>query len=276
MIDPSGLADELIAAATNRRLVSPAPSGRDASFDLDAAYAVGDELMRRRTAAGHRRVGLKVGYANRAVWRALKMDTLVWGPMYDDTVRYAGAGGGALNIDRMVSPKIEPEIVFRMREPVPAGTSDPSAVLAATDWIALGFEIIDCPFPDWKFQPADFVAAFGLHAALFVGPPRSVNGGELATLVDELAAFKVRLLKDGDLAAEGAGRNALRSPALCVAELAAAIARRPGAQPLAAGDLVSTGTLTESQPLGAGETWTAEVTGIALSPVTLSTAAAET
>jgi hypothetical protein len=29
------------------------------------------------------------GYANKAMWRALKLDTLVWAHMYDDTVRYA-------------------------------------------------------------------------------------------------------------------------------------------------------------------------------------------
>ena len=42
----------------------------------------------------------------------------------------------------------------------------PAAVLASVEWLALGFEIVDSVFADWKFQPADFVAAFGLHAAL--------------------------------------------------------------------------------------------------------------
>ncbi len=42
-----------------------------------------------RRAAGRKTVGVKVGYANKAMWRVLKLDTLVWAHMYDDTVRYA-------------------------------------------------------------------------------------------------------------------------------------------------------------------------------------------
>ena len=90
-------------------------------------------------------------------------------------------------------------------------------------------------------------------------------------LIDELPAFKVRLSKNGEVVEEGSGKNSLRSPALCVAELAAAIARQPDADPLAAGELISSGTLTNSAPIAAGETWRAEVEGIALSPLTLLT-----
>ena len=42
--------------------------------------------LRRRAAAGHRVVGVKAGYANKAVWRALKLETLAWASMYEDTV----------------------------------------------------------------------------------------------------------------------------------------------------------------------------------------------
>ena len=270
MIDPTALARELLAAAATRRTIDAPLTARDAGFGLDAAYAVGDELIRLRRAEGRTTVGVKVGYANKAVWRALKLDTLVWGPMYDDTVRYATGGRASLSIGRMISPKIEPEIVFRLKTPLGENTSTPEAVLASVEWVALGFEIIDCPFPDWKFQPADFVAAYGLHAALIVGDPVAVDGGAVATLADQLAGFKLRLFKGDGLAAEGAGRNSLRSPALSLGELASAMARR-GAAPLVAGDLVSSGTLTESQPLAAGETWRAEVDGIQLAPLTLTT-----
>ena len=95
--------------------------------------------------------------------------------MYDDTVHYADAGSATLSIAGMSAPKIEPEIVFRLRGPVDAGTADAAGVLGSVEWVALGFEIIDCVFPDWKFQPADFVAAYGLHAALIVGTPLPVE-----------------------------------------------------------------------------------------------------
>jgi 2-oxo-3-hexenedioate decarboxylase len=266
--DPLTLARELTAAYTNGQLTST-PSSRDPGFDLPAAYAVEAALVKLRAADGHHPVGRKIGFANKAVWRVLKLDTVVWAHMYDDTVRDAADGVATLGIGRMYSPKIEPEIVFKLKQPLPADGRDPAAVLGAVEWLALGFEIIDCVFADWKFQPADFVAAYGLHAALVVGRPLPVEAEAIPTLVDELARFKVKLLRNGEVVEEGAGRNCLRSPALSLAELASALSHQPDADPLAAGELVSTGTLTESRLIAAGETWTAVVDGLGVSDLTL-------
>jgi 2-oxo-3-hexenedioate decarboxylase len=214
-------------------------------------------------------VGRKVGYANKAVWRALKLETLVWADMYDDTVRHAPQNDATLSLAPFVAPKIEPEIVVRLRNAVPTGLAEPAAVLEAVEWIALGFEIIDCVYQDWKFQPADFVASYGLHVALIIGTPLAVDATNAPALVEALSTFKLQLLRNGEPAEQGGGRNSLRSPALCVAELATAIARRAGAEPLAAGELISSGTLTESRLVAAGEVWTATVDGLDLPALTL-------
>ena len=267
-MDPRLLADELAQAFATRQLVVP-PSSRESAFDLDTAYAVERELVRMRRASGHRTVGRKVGFANKAVWRVMKLETLVWASMYDDTLRDAANGSATLSIASMIAPKIEPEIVFKLKSPVGGDTGDAAAVLGAVEWIALGFEIIDCPYPEWKFQPVDFVAAYGLHAALVVGAPRAVGEADVATLAEQLPKFKVKLSRNGEPVEEGSGRNSLRSPALCLGELASAIAKRRDQEPLAAGELVSSGTLTEGQRIHAGETWSAEVEGMALSSLTL-------
>jgi 2-keto-4-pentenoate hydratase len=166
----------------------------------------------------------------------------------------------------MVTPKIEPEIVFKLAS-VPAA-SDAVSVLQATEWIALGFEVIDCVFPDWKFQPADFVAARGLHAALVVGEPVFIEPDQIEKLATELADFTVRLLRNNEMVEEGTGKNALKSPALCVGELGEALKRR-GGETLQPGDLISTGTLTTSLPMTAGDTWIASLSGIPPSSLTL-------
>jgi|ERR1039458_597725 2-keto-4-pentenoate hydratase len=262
------LARELLSAYETGEMVAVPPSGRP-GFDLNAAYEVEGVLKQFRETGGHKAVGRKVGYANKAMWRVLKLETLVWAHMYDDTVHYSECNSATLTLAHPRSLKIEPEIIFGLKQPVMLEGSeahDATAALASTDWLAVGFEIIDCPFPDWQFQPSDFVASFGLHAALVVGERMQVTPDRIATLVDELPRFRVRMAKNGEFVQEGSGRNSLRSPALCLAELGAAISRRFPTQPLRAGEIVSSGTLTAGHPTGRGDLWTVEVEGLSLLP----------
>lgn len=69
------IAQELRSSAESGRMLSGPLSAR-AGFDLDTAYAVEAELKKFREATGHRVAGRKVGYANKAVWRILKLETL--------------------------------------------------------------------------------------------------------------------------------------------------------------------------------------------------------
>jgi 2-keto-4-pentenoate hydratase len=266
-LDAETLARELLSACDTGQMVAVPPSSRH-DFDLNVAYEVEATLKRFRNAGGHRAVGRKVGYANKAMWRVLKLETLVWAHMYDDTVQYSDSNSATLSLPHRRSLKIEPEIVFGLKQPILAEGLDAMAALESTEWLALGFEIIDCPFPEWKFQPSDFVASFGLHAALVTGtrvPVRPL----IATLVDQLARFKVRMSKNGEFVEEGSGRNSLKSPALCLAELGAAIVRRFPNQPLSAGEIVSSGTLTAGHLTDTGDRWTAEIEGISLPSLTL-------
>lgn len=260
------LAREIAAAYNSKTLVAP-PSSREGGLDLATAYLVERELMHLRQAEGHRTVGVKVGFANKAMWRVLKLDTLVWAHMYDDTVRHATANTAEISIGRMIAPKIEPEIVFRMKAPLD-GAVDAGPVLHCVESIALGFEIIDCPYPDWKFTPIDFVAAYGLHAAEVVGAPLAITPDRITPLIDQLATFTVTLQKNGETVATGAGKNSLKSPALCLGELGGAIVTQ-GQPALAPGEYVSSGTLTEAQFIAPGDTYTAIVDGIDLPPLTV-------
>ena len=270
------LARELMSAYETGKTVAIPPSQRP-GFDLDTAYAVEARLKQIREDSGHKAVGRKVGYANKAMWRVLKLETLVWAHMYDDTVHYSERNSSTLTLAHSRSLKIEPEIVFGLKEPVRvdnAQAPDAAVALASVDWLAIGLEIIDCPFPEWQFQPSDFVASLGLHAALVVGERLEVQQDAIATLVDQLARFKVRVSRSSasrteELVEEGSARNCLRSPALCLAELGAAIVRRFPSKPLSAGEIISSGTLTAGHATDRGDLWTVEVDGLSLPPLTL-------
>ena len=61
----------------------------------------------------------------------------------------------------------------------------------------------------------------------------------------------------------------LRNPALCLGEFAAALQRSAWAEPLKAGELVSTGALTTPMLIAPGETWRAVAEGIDLAPLVM-------
>src|ERR1700687_1450363 len=139
------LARELLSAYETGEMVPIPPSGRP-GFDLNTAYEVEATLKQFREAGGHRAVGRKVGYANKAMWRVLKLETLVWAHMYEDTVQRS-SNSATLTLPNRRSLKIEPEIVFGLKRAITAEGLDATAALESTEWLAMGFEIIDCPFP---------------------------------------------------------------------------------------------------------------------------------
>jgi 2-oxo-3-hexenedioate decarboxylase len=68
----------------------------------------------------------------------------------------------------------------------------------------------------------------------------------------------------------GLGSNVLGSPLLALGHLVGLLRDQPEAPPLAAGENVSTGTLTDAHPVAPGEIWRTEISGIPLRGLTLS------
>jgi 2-keto-4-pentenoate hydratase len=236
-------------------------TGRDSSFNADAAYLVSAEILRRRSARGETPIGRKVGFTNRTIWAEYGVSTPMWAHVYDSTVTYFDEPRGRLVIGHLAQPRIEPEIVLHFKS-APRATEDENALLSSIDWIAQGYEIVQCHFPSWKFKAADTVADFGLHGALVVGPKRPVDG--LGDVVRKLRTFTITLSKNGRVEAQGGGWNVLDSPLLVAAHLLNLLKHQQGFEPIRAGELVTTGTLTPALPIRPGETWTTELSGLEL------------
>ncbi len=139
------------------------------------------------------------------------MSMPVFGYLYDRTVSHAGDAEASLSTAGLVQAKIEPEIVFKLRERPPA-TRDPVALLASVEWLAQGFELVQSHYPDWVFAAPDAIADSGFHARYVVGRPTVIEPGDGAGLVAALADFRIELLLDGEVAAEGGGATVLGSP----------------------------------------------------------------
>ncbi len=250
------IADRLFAAIDSSTQLPP-PSSLDGAFDVPAGYRVLDDLHARREAQGWKRIGRKIGFTNRTIWARYGVDRPMWSYVWDRTVTFAPEGHAVLSLSGLMEPRIEPEVAFKLRGPLPAG-DDAQAVLRAVEWIAPAFEIVHSVFPGWKFGAADCTAAFGLHGRLAVGPPLLVDDTNRAALAASLPRFTVALLRGESLIDTGIGENVLGSPALALVHLRNLLATQPSFPPLAAGEIVTTGTVTDAWPVFAGETWTSK------------------
>jgi 2-keto-4-pentenoate hydratase len=100
------------------------------------------------------------------------------------------------------------------------------------------------------------VADAGLHGLLLVGTRIQVPAGTVTVdLVQALAGLKVRLFEGGLLKDEGRGANVLDGPVQALLHFVREVRATPGAPALKAGDLVTTGTLTDAHPVEPGQAW---------------------
>ena len=266
-VDVEVIASRLIAAYDSAATLAPITAS-DPGFDVAAAYDVLCKIEAHRVASGWEPVGRKIGFTNRTIWARYGVYLPMWAHTWAHTVHHTTANRATLALAPFVQPRIEPEVVFKLRAPVPMA-ADAYGALACVEWIAPGFEIVQSHFPDWKFGAADCTAAFGLHGALVVGAPLPVTDRNRAELAAALPSFTLTLLREGVVIDTGVGANVLDSPALALVHLARLLAQQPQFPPLAAAEIITTGTVTDAWPVAPGETWTSDYGALGLPGMTL-------
>jgi 2-oxo-3-hexenedioate decarboxylase len=266
-VDIGSIAERLIAAYDSAGMLAPITASAP-KFDIADGYRVLAEIEKRRGAQGWQAVGRKLGFTNTTIWSRYGVSAPLWAHVWAQTVRYARNDEASLSLAPFVQPRIEPEVVLKLKGAVPLA-DDPAEILTCVEWMAPGFEIVQSHFPDWKFSAADCTAAFGLHGALVIGTPIAVTQQNRTQLAAMLPRFALTLSRGDEVIERGTGANVLGDPALALAHLARLIAGQPDASPLAAGEIISTGTLTDAWPVSPGEVWLSHygelpVTGLTL------------
>lgn len=217
-------------------------------MDWDDAYAIQNEIRRRKLARGRTIVGLKAGLTSHAKMKQMGVSTPVFGFMTDD---YVVADGGECKVSELIHPKVEPEIAFVTKAELRGPGCHIGTVLAATDFVMPGIEVIDSRYRDFKFDLKSVIAD-NTSAARFV------VGGRVAPARDlDLRTLGVVLEKNGQPVALGAGAAVLGHPAAAVAMLVNHLGRR--GQSLPAGSLVLSGGITEAVPVQAGDNVTLRI-----------------
>jgi 2-keto-4-pentenoate hydratase len=246
------LGEELVELHEKPRIV-PRFSERHPGLTSDAGYSAALVLHTHRVKSGWRPVGRKIGFTNRTIWQRYGVHEPMWGMVYDRTLIEAKNDRAQVPLQGLVQPRIEPEICFKLSRP--PRSADVAELVSCIEWMAHSVEIVQCHHPDWRVTIADCTADNGLHGRLIVGAPQPLGSP------DELPRVKARLFKAERLVDEGVGANVLGSPLTSLGYLVELLKKQPAAPPLAAGEIISTGVLTDAHPVAPGETWRTELTG---------------
>jgi 2-oxo-3-hexenedioate decarboxylase len=146
---------------------------------------------------------------------------------------------------------------------------DEAALLGCIAWVAHGFEIVHSMFEGWRFAAADTVAAFALHGAYRLGPRRPIDQTPGEGWLAALSQFEISLYRNNEQVDRGRARNVLDGPLSALRHLNDLLAADRHNPPLAAGEIITTGTVTRAFPVAPGETWRTELHGLDLPPMTI-------
>ena len=183
------------------------------------------------------------------MWKAFGVESPIWGYATSRTTREL-SDTQVMALKEFSDPRIEPEIMFGLGGAPAAAMSD-SALIDCVEWIAVGYEIVQSIFPNWKFSAAHTVAANGVHGALLIGPRHAIAPRK-AEWQRELSTFEVEFHCNGELVQRGSGSLVLDSPLRALRHLVELLANDPHNPPLSAGEIISTGTLTLAMPIKPG------------------------
>ena len=249
------LGEELIRLHEQPGLVASFAS-RHPGLTPAQGYAAARMLHRHRLERGWKPLGRKIGFTNRTLWERYGVHEPMWGTVYDRTLMTADSNQAKVRLEELVQPRIEPEICFKLKGAPKSSTLE--ELVSCIEWMAHSVEIVQCHHPDWKVTIADCCADNGLHGRLVVGSPIPMQDAE------KLPRVEAKLFKGDELRDRGVGANVLGSPLLSLGYLVDLLRKQPGAEPLRAGEIITTGVLTDAHPVAPGETWRTQIDGLPL------------
>lgn len=268
-------AHQLLEARANAQQI--ACLSQSAALTIADGYDIAKALVNIRIAEGETPVGRKIGFTNSKIaahyGQREPISEPIWAHIFDTTVRYSQDNQGVQSLKGAMQPRIAPEIVFMLGKTPPANATLES-IADCIEWIAHGFELVACPFKNWKFEAVDAIAAFGLHGTLILGEPHMLSSATRRHLSEILpdASMSLSVSERGEVSLQSAGfgSDVLGSPVHALWHLHQLLKTQPQFAPLAAGELIATGTLTDAYPIKAGQTWSTAFSGVTLPGLTVS------
>jgi 2-keto-4-pentenoate hydratase len=196
----------------------------DLSWEQARQIARARDQLRLRD--GDTAIGYKLGWTSAAMREALGIERPNWGTLWRSQVV-----SGEFDLDRLIHPKVEPELVFRSALGLAGAVTAADVAAVGGSW-ALGIEVVDPRWPSFEFDFLDNTADNSSCARVVVGDFEPLNSP--ADLTVEFG--------DGLTTRFGEGSNAMGDPLEAVAWLVRSLADE--GHSLRAGEIVFTGGLT--------------------------------
>ncbi|KBZ57155.1 hypothetical protein K875_05673 [Mycobacterium [tuberculosis] TKK-01-0051] len=223
---------DILQRATRTRVPTAPIRTLIGADNIDAAYAVQQELIARRIADGAVTVGRKIGLTSPAVQLQLGVDQPDFGVLLADM---DVSGEPAVPSHRLIQPKVEAEIAFVLKADLTAEMSDPEQIRAAVDYAVGAIEIVDSRISEWDLTIADTIAD-NASSGLFLLGQRMLR-------LDDFQPRRavMRMYANDTLVSQGDGTACLGDPLNALAWVARTAANC--GNPLRAGHVVLSGAL---------------------------------
>lgn len=219
--------------------------------DVEAAYAVQQRNTARWLAQGRRLVGRKIGLTSKAVQKQLGVDQPDFGMLFADM---CVADGEAIDITRILQPKIEAEIALVIERPLNHAKHTVADIINATAYALPALEIVGSRVAGWDIRLTDTIAD-NASSGLFVLGSRPVKLADF-----DIVNCGMLMERRGDQVSIGAGAACLGNPLNAAVWLADVMARV--GNPLQPGDIIMTGALGPMVVAAAGDVFDAQIEGL--------------
>ncbi|WP_233355885.1 fumarylacetoacetate hydrolase family protein [Henriciella litoralis] len=247
--DPAKAGERLWAALKSRVPVAPLIDTWP-GMTIDEAYAVSLAMLEARKAEGECVVGKKIGVTSKPVQDMLSVHQPDFGFLTDAM----HVQGGRVDCSKLIAPRAEAEIAFRLKSDLQGPGVTAQDVLDATESVMACFEIVDSRIRDWKIAIQDTVADNASCGVFVLGDVEADPSGL------DLAGLKAVVTKNGQPLSEGYGSAVQGAPENAVAWLANTL----GAYgiPFLAGEIILSGSVVPLEPVGPGDVMDVSIDGL--------------
>lgn len=239
--DRSKAAEMLIAAEQSRKQAKQL-SVTFPKIDIDDAYAIQQEVTKKKLAGGRKLIGHKIGLTSKAMQQSLGIGEPDYGHLFDDMMV---ADGAKLPHENYCVPRIEVELAFVLGDALKGPGIGLLDVLRATEYVVPSMEIIDARLVNPR-KIFDTVADNGAAAGIVIGG-RAMAPGDF-----DLRWAGGILYKNSEIEETGLAAGVLGHPAFGIAWLANKLG--PRGITLKPGHILLSGSFTRPVHAAKGDT----------------------